>query len=221
MIDCSFSDHCLIYSIRGSPPKPHGNPVIKFIRCLKNYSKIALCDQLRKLNWSPVYLAPNVDVALENFNSLFLSVIDKVAPTRRMRFKDSQPWMNGDILSSIRKRDALFAKVKKNRNNSDFYKEYCAQRNLVQRMVKMAKANFFERGVKECGHDSAKLWRQLGTLGHKAPKGDDSIILEADGQRFSDCSVTSRIFNEFYTKVAAKLVSSLPSPSNIFGKGCC
>ena len=222
VMNCSFSDHCLIYAVRGSQAKLSTNPVVKSIRCLKNYSKALFCHELRKINWSPVFSAPNVDVALDSFNSLFLTVINKVAPIRKMRFKkDSQPWMNGEILNGIRKRDALFAKVKKDRGNSETYKRFCAQRNLVQRSIKNAKANFFEKGVKECGNDSAKLWRQLGSLGHKAPKGDASIVLESNGQRFFDPNVTSRMFNEFYTKVAAKLVSNLPSPSNFFGFDYC
>ena len=98
---------------------------------------------MRILDWSSVYLAPNVDVALENFNSLFLSVINRVAPVRKMRFKkDSQPWMTGEILNGIRKRDLLFHKVKCNRGDSEIYSRYCAQRNLVQRNIKMAKASF-------------------------------------------------------------------------------
>ena len=92
VLDCSFSDHSLIYGIRGSPSKLSLSPVVKAIRCFRNYSKITFCSELRFLDWSSVYLAPNVDVALENFNSLLLSVINRVAPVRKMRFKkDSQP----------------------------------------------------------------------------------------------------------------------------------
>ena len=92
VLDCSFCDHSLIYGIRGSPSKLSLSPVVKAIQCFRNYSKITFCSELRILDWSSVYLAPNVDVALENFNSLLLSVINRVAPVRKMRFKkDSQP----------------------------------------------------------------------------------------------------------------------------------
>ena len=178
---------------------------------------------MRKIDWSNVYLAPNVDIALDTFNSLFLSVVNRIAPLRKIRIrKDSQPWMTSEILGHIRKRDNLFAKVKVDRGNNVLYKKYCVQRNLVQRCIKDAKASFFERGIKECGNDSSKLWRQLGSLGHKSVKGESNIALDSNGRTHFDPKITSgTIFNEFYTTVATKLVNSLPSPPGLFGYDFC
>ena len=197
-------------------------PTTKIVRSFTNYSKSLFCDELRKIDWSNVYLAPNVDIALDTFNSLFLSVVNRIAPLRKIRIrKDSQPWMTSEILGHIRKRDNLFAKVKVDRGNNVLYKKYCVQRNLVQRCIKDAKASFFERGIKECGNDSSKLWRQLGSLGHKSVKGESNIALDSNGRTHFDPKITSGIFNEFYTTVATKLVNSLPSPPGLFGYDFC
>ena len=67
-------------------------------------------------------LAPNVDVALDNFCSILRSIVDKIAPVLRVRLRtDTEPWMTADILSLIKERNALFLKVKKSRGNSDLY----------------------------------------------------------------------------------------------------
>ena len=78
-------------------------PIIKTIRSLRNYSKSIFCEKLHSLDWSLVYFAPNVDIALDNFNRLFLTVVDAVAPLRKIRLRrDTQPWMTAEILSNIR-----------------------------------------------------------------------------------------------------------------------
>ena len=66
--------------------------------------------------------------------------------------------------------------------------------------------------------DSGRLWKQLGSLGYsKKSGGEGSIVLMSDGSKFFSLTDVSRVFNEFYTTVAAKLVERLPSPSRLFG----
>ena len=222
VLDYSFSDHQVIFCVRGSIQKSFSPPITKTVRSFANYSVSIFREELRKINWSSVYLAPNVDIALENFSFLFQSAVDRIAPFRRIRIrKDTQPWMTSEILGHIRKRDNLFSKVKADRGNDVLYKKYCVQRNFVQRCIKDAKSSFFERGIRDCGNDSSKLWRQLGSLGHKAKKGENDIALDLNGRTHFDPQTTSSIFNEFYTTVATKLVESLPSPSGIFGYDFC
>ena len=77
-------------------------------RVLKGYSKEFLCGELCHVDWSPVYFAADVNVALTHFNRLFLAVIDKIAPYRDFRPKlNSKPWMCGEILAAIKKRNLL------------------------------------------------------------------------------------------------------------------
>ena len=212
----------MIYFVKGKTQKSFSLPTTKTVRSFANYTRSLFCDDLRKINWSDVYSAPNVDVALDTFNSLFLSAVNRIAPFRKIRIrKDTQPWMTSDILGHIQKRDNLFAKVRLDRGNTVLYKRYCVQRNFVQRCIKDAKSSFVERGIKECGNDSSKLWRQLGSLGHKAVKVESDIALNSDGRTHFDPKVTSGLFNDFYTTVAKKLVNSLPSSSGIFGYDFC
>ena len=121
-----------------------------------------------------------------------------------------------DILVGIRRRDSLFRKFKQNRNDKGLYAAYCKQRNLVQREIKMAKSEFFKGKVGECGRDSAKLWRRLNSLGYSEPKSKASVVLEQNGQKYFDGENVCRIFNEFFSYVAAGLVNLLPSPSGLY-----
>ena len=80
--------------------------------------------ELRHIDWSPVYLSADVNTALARFNNLFLAVINKIAPYRDYRPKlNSKPWMCGEIVAAIKKRDMLFSRFKKDRGNVQFYRE--------------------------------------------------------------------------------------------------
>ena len=77
----------------------------------------------------------------------------------------------------------------------------------MQRDIKAAKAeDYFSGKVEECAGDSGKLWRRLGTLGCKAPKGGGGIALESDGKSYFDPQSVSELNNRFYTSVASSLV---------------
>ena len=45
------------------------------------------------------------------------------------------------------------------------------------------------------------------------------VVLESGGVKIFDPSKVADLFNEFYTSVASKLVSLLPSASGIFSSG--
>ena len=52
--------------------------------------------------------------------------------------------MTGDIISGIKRRDALFGLFKRDRANRDVYRDFCRVRNKVQRDVKLAKQVYFK-----------------------------------------------------------------------------
>ena len=126
--------------------------------------------------------------------------------------------MCGEILVGIKRCNSLFSRFKGNRSNEALYREYCSQRNKVQRDIRFAKSDYFRRKLDQSGNDSGKLWKQLGSLGYsKDSKSEGSIVLESDGAKCFSLGDVSRVFNEFYTSVAAGLVEKLPTPSRIFG----
>ena len=217
VLDIGLSDHQFTYFTRGQIKNPCFNHVIHRFRSLKNYCKEAFCYRLKHIDWSPVLIETDVELSLKTFVDMLLQVINEIAPYNQVRVKhNTAPWMCREILLSIRKRDILFRKFKQDRGNRGAYAAYCKQRNLVQRGIKIAKSGYFRQKVSECGGDSGKLWRQLGSLGYSEAKEKSSIVLEQNGTKFFDSSRVAAIFNNFYTKVAHELVSLLPSPSGLF-----
>ena len=128
-----FSDHLITYCTRRMSRQVFSGSLFRRARSLKNYSKEVLVNELSKIDWSAVLRSDDVNFCLAEFRKLFMSAVDKVAPFREIRVKKrSNPWMNAHILAGIRKRDGLFSRFRKDRNNSDVYRDYCRVRNAVQ-----------------------------------------------------------------------------------------
>ena len=213
-----FSDHFITYCSRRCTKELAFGSNHRFVRSFRNYSKFSFLIELRKIDWSSILTSHDVNYCLNEFGRLFRSAIDSVAPLREIRVRNQpNPWMNSEILSSIRKRDRLLTRFKKDRTNTVLYKDFCKVRNKVQRDIKLAKETFFKNGVERNRGKSGKLWVHLKSLGFsKKASKSSSIVLEQDGEKKFDSLSVARIFNRFYSSVASDLVSKLPSPFGLF-----
>ena len=213
-----LSDHHLIYCTRKvlKSQISSNHKVIK-IRSLRNYSVENLLAVLSAADWSSVYCS-DVNQSWSNFKTIFLQILDTVAPIKEVRLKHrTEPWINNEILENIRYRDHLLYKFRKDRKRTDLCKEYCRMRNKIQRDVRSAKAEHFSSKIEEHKHDSKKLWQQLKTLGYSnKTKGENKVVLDIDGETCFDSNKVANYINEFYTSVASTLVNKLPSATNKF-----
>lgn len=99
----------------------------------------------------------DVDTAWDCFQSIFLKILDKIAPLKETRIKQrSQPWINNDILDTIYLRDKILSEFKRTKLPV-LFKEYKVLRNKVQRMVDEAKKDFFMSKIEEHKKDPKKL----------------------------------------------------------------
>ena len=98
-----------------------------------------------------------VNVAWLEFKSIFTSVLDSVAPVKEVwLIQRSEPWLTSEILDLIKTRDMFLYKLNKY-NKSEFYKSFCLYRNMVQREIKTAKADYVSYKMEENKNISEKF----------------------------------------------------------------
>ena len=168
--------------------------------------------------WHSTFSSLTAVLFIALFTIVFHCILDKIAPVRELRIKEkSEPWMNTDILSLIKKRNQLFSQYRRDRSRVDVYRNYCKLRNRVQRDIKLAKKFYFQDKIRQNKDNSKKLWSQLKSLGHEnKTNSDPSIVLTVNDEKCFDAKTVVSTFNAFYTTVARKLVDMLPRPSNLF-----
>ena len=158
VIQTGISDHFITYCTRRSSIKQNvNNQNIVRIRSMKNYSKDILSEKINSVEWSSLYLCRNVENAWEKFGSIFHSILDDIAPFRDMKIRQhTEPWMTSEILDDIRKRDELLTIYKKTKSDHH-YKQFCTERNKVQRNIRTAKEELIEGKIEETKNSPRKL----------------------------------------------------------------
>lgn len=124
--------------------------------------------------------------------------------------------MSSEILELIQKRDHLLNMYKKT-NSKHFYNEYCKCRNKTQREVNKAKSAYFENKIEENKNNPKNIWKQFKSMGYSAKQKEKSkVVLNIDNENCHESNTVANHFNNFFTTVAAKLVSKLPPVPKVF-----
>ena len=69
-------------------------------------------EEFTRINWDPLYLASDVDVAVGYFNETVKSIFDKYAPymVKKVRGKPC-PWIHHDLRASMIDRNRMLKKA--------------------------------------------------------------------------------------------------------------
>ena len=218
VLDIGLSDHLITFCsrkiIRGQIGK---HKTIK-IRSLKNYSVHDFLNKLRNVDWSNVKNCSDVNDAWYKFKSIFLKILDEVAPIKHVRIKTrTEPWIDSVILELIWKRDKLLYESNKDKHNKELRKEFNLIRNKVQREIRIAKTNYFKDKIEENKGNSKGLWRQLKSIGYSSkPKKNCKIVLDINNKSCFDPKTIVEHMNSYFLNIPSNLVSLLPTPSKIY-----
>ena len=138
-------------------------------RSKKNYSSEVFIEKLKEVNWENVFRCSNVNDAWDSFKTMFLEVIDNIAPVKEIRVKGrTEPWMTSDILEMIYERDQILTLANKNKSIIELRKHFNVVRNKVSDKIREAKANYFSDKVEEHKNNPKLLWKQFKSLGYSS-----------------------------------------------------
>ena len=104
---------------------------------MKNYCKELLIEKLQSIEWLPVLHSNDINEAWEIFKTIFIQIIDDVAPEKELRIKvRSEPWINNEILELIYERDKMLERANLDKTNKDLRTQFNKLRNKVTKTVK-------------------------------------------------------------------------------------
>ena len=73
----------------------------------------------------------------------FLSAVADYIPTKKIKGKNSPPWITGDIIHSLRKKEAIRQKLKKS-PTSHLREKFKELRTKVKHMIRESRASYFD-----------------------------------------------------------------------------
>ncbi len=158
----SISDNYMVYAVhRHKTNHQQGDQqhltTIQY-RSFKNFDQDAYEIDLQSADWSTVYNAQTTDEAWDNLHSILIKTVNKYAPLKERRIQaQNVPWIDDNVLSSMRPIDRLLRKFHASKAEQDL-NVFKKQRNFVVNLVNRTKAEYFKTTIEENRFHSKALW---------------------------------------------------------------
>ena len=193
----NISDHSLIFCSKSSnniQNLKNGHTYIQF-RSMKHFNQENFLKELLSLPFDNILSTSNPDSALDIFYSLFLSVLNKHAPMKKKRIKNSElpKFQSPELINEMRRRDEL----KKN----NLIDEWKKSKNKCKVLKTKSEKQLFQNIVKENSNkpnpNVSIVWKAL------------NILINKNSARKNDCmQFTHDEFNDFFLSIPKTLLNS-------------
>ena len=158
---------------------------------------------------------PNANDA---FNSLFEStsmVIDNYIPLRKITNKEFKrrfkPWIYKGILISINRKNKLYSKYIKCKNNEIkilLFNEYKTLEKQINELILLGKKNHCANYFNENNNNLRKIWEGIKELVNIKPNNREPInCIVSNGKNLTDSKEISSVFNKYFSTIADDLLS--------------
>ena len=192
----SIADHDMIACSRKINNICYNPKTIK-CRNYTNYSPEELKSDVAKIDWSPVYDATDVDLAVQYFTSSLQLVFETHAPHIEKRVKGRPcPWLDIDTKKLMNRRDQTLRKASKYKSNDD-WKSCKTLRNKCNKQIKKAKSNHHKKVLNDNINKPKKFWSLIKNV---FPGKSQSMANVSTDKRAS-----LNILSRFYSTMASKL----------------
>lgn len=195
VVDVQITDH---YPIFFAYPchLPSSNRSFNTVRTDKDQ----FITRVSNVNWSTILASNDANDAYDQFALVINKCLNESTVTTKCQKKfpaPHNPWLTTGLLKSMRKKDNLYKKSKKQPYNIKLkarYNKYC---NVLNKLLKEAKRKHYEAKIEQAGSDVSKQWKVINSFlnhKHEAPISE----LQSSGSVFYHPLDIANALNEFF-----------------------
>ena len=141
-IEPAISDHKLIFCVL-QIKNVSSKPVIKEVRTKRAFDEEKFIKQLNEAPWWIMEVFDDIDDMVFTWESMNKDILREFIKTRKAKVKShSLPWINREIKKLMNRRYKALQLWQKSRHNNDLREEYKRLKNLVNRKLKAAEADY-------------------------------------------------------------------------------
>ena len=158
----------------------------------------------------------DANAAYDIFSNNYLKLFNKYFPFKRIsrqKYKD-KPYITAGIKVSIRRKNKLYHKYIKNRNdvNEAAWKLY---RNKVNACIKRSEINYYRSILIDQNNNNANIWKTFGKIINKNKiKHKRCNALTIDNLNITDQQGITSAYNKHFTEIAQKLATNFSEVNN-------
>ena len=206
------SDHKLICAVRHTKVVVQGHKYVRK-RCYKRFDCDQFVEQVKLIQWWPVYECENVDRAVELLTQALTSVLDTMAPVRRIQLRRHYAsWLSEDTKNLMAARDLAMTRFTRTRLPED-WEAARSLRNGVNRLLKSEKMRHVRERVRRCEEqrDSGRIWHNIRSyIGWGGTGGAPTQLTGAAGQLHTSPAAMAEAQNQYYVSKVRKIREQLP-----------
>ena len=183
-----------------------------------NYDQLSqdLQQNLNTLPYSNLNVSANE--LWDSFENIFNKTLDKHAPlriqTRKEVKKSFSPWLNKNIICSIKTRQKLYKKAIKTSKLID-WTNFRSYRNKLNRTIKLEKQNYYKSEIIKSKSNIKRTWKTMNKIINLKQNTNTSneIKVYDDTNSLVTCpKKVGNIFNHFFTTVGSNLSKNISAP---------
>ena len=222
VIKVGITDHYVIYGIRKinarvknirDPNVSHRMQYNTEFRNLKNYDSAAFLQDLQRVDFQSVISACSGDQNLmaNNFNDLFLSILDIHAPLKRgsaRQRRSPAPWLSSKIRKLMRDRNNYKILAEKNKM---MWSRYRTLRNKVTAELRKSVEAYYKSLVDETSHNPKEMWKTVNKVLNKDRARMFPSSVTYNGSKIKKPNEFAEAFNDHFATIGPKLASKIRS----------
>ena len=168
-------------------------------RCYRNFSQEDFISMLQNLPFDAILNDHNLNHAWQSWHDLYMKAVNEHAPLKRKRMRSKLcPWINGDLIEAMNKRDWYHKMATKPNNpeRTEFWAKYKSLRNEISSLIRNAKNDYISTLLQENGGTPNAMWKTLKLI--SSTKKESLTKLEVDGEDVTDSQEIAQHFNDYF-----------------------
>lgn len=214
MID-DISDHFPTVCVLENANPLGGNKIAITSRDTREKNIKLLKDSLSSIPIDPTVNDVNVDFTKLHEN--IVNNINKCCPivTRnvsRKKFRH-EPWLSHTVLKCCNNQKRLYTKSLKEPDNNRLHVYYKNYRNILNKLKRHCKTDFYKTKCVEYKRNTRKLWQLINNcIGHSNDKSNIINCIKIGNVEQYDSKVIAESFGEFFSNIGKKYANKIPKP---------
>ena len=195
-------------------------PKHKYSRRFSRKNISAFKEGLLKQDWSNVYSTNDVNLAYDEFCSIFFQELNVNIPLKKAKTNSNDiprsPFMTNGLLVSRKKKLDLFKRFKRKPSEKN-KKAFIEYRNLYNKTLRAGKKKYWEELLESNKRSPQKVWNILKNAANiKNTKSEQISEMYVNDELISDELGIANAFNEYFTSIGPKKASEVgPSDYDI------
>lgn len=217
----SITDHFTEIGIFSAPyiqPKQQSQDSSTATKTHINSDK--LINSLKSESWYPLYHIEKAEEAFTYFYDRLINHIKQSSIIKNnyipSKFRKIKPWITNGIVTSIRTRDKLAYKVKKEPTNLSLLHTYKKYRNILTAIIRVAKEKYYEEKIRIYNKDLKKIWQTINEATDTIKRNNTQInvISSHNELPITNNNEIANEFNKYFSRIGHTIVNSISSHSS-------